>query len=38
MTIGCVAIATFELPLSPVGKVLLRQVKEHYWAGQDRRV
>jgi acyl-CoA synthetase (AMP-forming)/AMP-acid ligase II len=27
-----------ELPLSPVGKVLRRQVKERYWAGQDRRV
>jgi fatty-acyl-CoA synthase len=27
-----------ELPLSPVGKVLRRQVKERYWAGQERRV
>ena len=27
-----------ELPLSPVGKVLRRQVKEPYWAGHDRRV
>jgi acyl-CoA synthetase (AMP-forming)/AMP-acid ligase II len=27
-----------ELPLSPVGKVLRRQVKERYWAGRDRRV
>ena len=27
-----------ELPLSPVGKVLRRRVKEPYWAGQDRRV
>ena len=27
-----------ELPLSPVGKVLRRQVKEPYWAGQDRRI
>ena len=27
-----------ELPVSPVGKVLRRQVKERYWAGQDRRV
>ena len=27
-----------ELPLSPVGKVLRRQVKERYWKGQERRV
>jgi len=27
-----------ELPLSPVGKVLRRKVKEPYWAGRDRRV
>jgi acyl-CoA synthetase (AMP-forming)/AMP-acid ligase II len=27
-----------ELPLSPVGKVLRRQVKEPYWVGRDRRV
>jgi fatty-acyl-CoA synthase len=27
-----------ELPLSPVGKVLRRQVKERYWVGQARRV
>jgi len=27
-----------ELPLSPVGKVLRRQVKERYWAGRDRRI
>jgi fatty-acyl-CoA synthase len=27
-----------ELPLSAVGKVLRRQVKEHYWGEQDRRV
>jgi acyl-CoA synthetase (AMP-forming)/AMP-acid ligase II len=27
-----------ELPLSPVGKVLRRRVKEPYWAGHDRRV
>jgi len=27
-----------ELPLSAVGKVLRRQVKERYWGGQDRRV
>jgi acyl-CoA synthetase (AMP-forming)/AMP-acid ligase II len=27
-----------ELPLSPVGKVLRRQVKEPYWVGLDRRV
>jgi fatty-acyl-CoA synthase len=27
-----------ELPLSPVGKVLCRQVKERYWVGRDRRV
>ena len=27
-----------ELPLSPVGKVLRRQVKERYWGGRDRRI
>jgi fatty-acyl-CoA synthase len=27
-----------DLPLSPVGKVLRRQVKEPYWAGHGRRV
>ena len=27
-----------DLPLSPVGKVLRRQVKERYWVGHDRRV
>ena len=27
-----------ELALSPVGKVLRRQIKELYWAGRDRRV
>jgi fatty-acyl-CoA synthase len=27
-----------ELPLSSVGKVLRQQVKERYWAGQDRLV
>jgi fatty-acyl-CoA synthase len=27
-----------ELPMSAVGKVLRRQVKEPYWAGRDRRV
>jgi acyl-CoA synthetase (AMP-forming)/AMP-acid ligase II len=27
-----------ELPLSPVGKVLRRHVRERYWAGYDRRV
>jgi fatty-acyl-CoA synthase len=27
-----------ELPLSPVGKVLRRQVRQRYWSGQDRNV
>ena len=27
-----------ELPLSPVGKVLRRKVREPYWAGHDRRI
>ena len=27
-----------DLPLSPVGKVLRRRVKEPYWAGRERRV
>jgi fatty-acyl-CoA synthase len=27
-----------ELPLSPVGKVLRRQVKEPYWASRDRSI
>jgi acyl-CoA synthetase (AMP-forming)/AMP-acid ligase II len=27
-----------ELPLSPVGKVLRRKVREKYWKGQSRRV
>jgi acyl-CoA synthetase (AMP-forming)/AMP-acid ligase II len=27
-----------ELPLSPVGKVLRRQVRQRYWAGRDRQV
>ncbi len=27
-----------QLPLSPVGKLLRRQVREKYWAGNDRRI
>ena len=27
-----------ELPLSPVGKVLRRQVRQRYWVGRDRQV
>ena len=27
-----------DLPLSPVGKVLRRRVKEPYWAGRERRI
>jgi fatty-acyl-CoA synthase len=27
-----------QLPLSPVGKVLRRQVKEPYWASRDRLI
>ena len=27
-----------NLPLSPVGKVLRRRVKEPYWAGRERRI
>jgi fatty-acyl-CoA synthase len=27
-----------ELPLSPVGKVLRRQVRQRYWVGRDRLV
>ncbi len=27
-----------ELPLSPVGKILRRKVRERYWLGQERRV
>jgi len=27
-----------ELPLSPVGKLLKRQVRDHFWVGQSRAV
>ena len=27
-----------ELPVSPVGKVLRRMVREKYWRGRDRNV
>ena len=27
-----------SLPRSPLGKVLKREIRERYWAGQERRV
>jgi fatty-acyl-CoA synthase len=27
-----------QLPLSPVGKVLRRKVRQRYWEGQERRI
>ena len=33
-----VMITTDELPKTPVGKILRKQLREPYWEGRDRRV
>lgn len=35
---GKVLISTEPLPMSPVGKILRRELREPYWKGRDRRV